>query len=79
MILAMSADEVVKMLPTILRTAHPGAVVTDTSGAKEENFEDRAWWKTPARFLLVGIRWREANGKGLRTLIRNCLRAPIGF
>lgn len=33
-ILAMSADEVAKVLPTILRTAMPGAVVTDTAGAK---------------------------------------------
>lgn len=35
-ILAMSADEVAKVLPTILRTALAGAVVTDTAGAKEE-------------------------------------------
>jgi len=35
-VLAMGADEVVKMLPTILRTAAPHAVITDTAGAKCE-------------------------------------------
>ncbi|MCB1060847.1 MAG: prephenate dehydrogenase/arogenate dehydrogenase family protein [Calditrichaeota bacterium] len=35
-VLAMEAEEVEKVLPTILRTAAPHAVVTDTVGAKAE-------------------------------------------
>lgn len=35
-VLAMAADEVAKVLPTILRTSIPHAVVTDTAGAKGE-------------------------------------------
>jgi len=35
-VMAMAADEVGKMLPTILRTAAPHAVVTDTAGAKSQ-------------------------------------------
>jgi prephenate dehydrogenase len=34
-VLAMSVEEVERVLPTVLRTAKPGAVVTDTAGAKK--------------------------------------------
>ncbi|MCC6476054.1 prephenate dehydrogenase/arogenate dehydrogenase family protein, partial [bacterium] len=34
-VLAMSVEEVERVLPTVLRTAKAGAVVTDTAGAKK--------------------------------------------